>query len=140
MVEKIIRRILPKHLEKKWLGWAETDEEGNIFFDDVDMSLGGYWERYEGKPFFDDELRKEIERELFENDPNFSVRACGSGMICEIDEEGRGVFEFEVWDLKKDKVVFTGVAWGECQIEREREDKNYVECIINTVTLKPVED
>ena len=134
MVEKIIRRILPERLEKKWLGWAEIDERGNVLFG-MDLFIGGYWERYGGKPFFDDELRKEIERELFENDPNFSIRACGSGMICEIDEGGRGVFEFEVWDSKKDKVVFRGVAWGECQTEREGE--NYVECVIHTVTLKP---
>jgi hypothetical protein len=138
MVEEILKRVLPKRLESKWLEWAYVDEGGNIIFEDVDLFSGGYWERREGEPFFDDELRKGIKRELFENDPNFSIHVCGSGMICEIDEDGHGVFEFEVWDVKKHEMVFTGVAWGECQIERERED--YVECIIHTVTLEPVEE
>ena len=140
MVEEILKRVLPKRLERKWIEWAYVDEEGNIFFDDVDLSIGGYWERYEGKPFFDDELRKGIEGELFENDPRFDVHACSPGMIFEIDEDGHGHFEFEVWDVKKDEVVFAGVAWGECQIEREGEDENYVECIIHTITLEPVEE
>jgi hypothetical protein len=138
MVEEILKRVLPKRLEKKWLEWAYVDEEGNIIFENVDLSSGGYWERLEGEPFFDDELRKGIRRELFENDPNFNVHVCGSGMICEIDEDGHGVFEFEVWDVKKDKVVFRGVARGDCLMGTGMEA--YVECIIHTVTLEPVEE
>jgi hypothetical protein len=140
MVEEILKRVLPKRLERKWLEWAYVDRSGNIVFENVDLLSEGCWERCKGKPLFDDDLRKGIMRELFENDSNFDVHVCGSGRICEIDEDGHGVFEFEVWDVKKDRVVFAGVAWGECQIEREREDKNYVECIIHTVTLEPVEE
>jgi hypothetical protein len=138
MVEEILKRVLPKRLEREWLEWAYVDEEGNIIFDDVDLSPRGYWARLEGEPFFDDELRKEIMRELFENHPNFDVHVCGSGRICEIDEDGHGVFEFEVWDVKKDKIVFRGVARGDCLTE-DREE-TFVECIIRTVTLEPVEE
>ena len=138
MVEEILKRVLPKRLERKWLEWAYVDERGNITFENVDLSSGGYWERLEGEPFFDDELRKGIRRELFENNPNFNVHVCGSGMICEIDEDGHGVFEFEVWDVKKDKVVFRGVARGDCLMGTGMEA--YVECVIRTVTLEPVEE
>jgi hypothetical protein len=137
MVENIIRRILPEHLEKKWLTWAEIDERGNILFEDVEIYPAGYWERYEGKPFFDDDLRSGLKKELFEDDPGFDVHACGPGMICEIDEDGHGYFEFDVWDVRKDRQVFRGTAWGECVVN---EEEGYVDCIIRTVVLKPVEE
>jgi hypothetical protein len=136
MVKKTIRRILPEHLEKKWLGWAEIDKRGNIIFEDVEIYPAGYWERYKGKPFFDDELGSGLKKVLFEDDPRFDVYACSPGMICEIDD-GHGYFEFDVWDVKEDKQVFRGAAWGVCVVD---EEEGYVDCIIRTVVLKPVEE
>ena len=139
MVEEILKRVLPKRLEWKWLTWAKVDERGNIIFKGLALLSKGFWERLEREPFFYDELRKGIMRELFENDPNFDIHVCGSGMICKIDEEGRGTFELEVWDSKKDRVVFRGVAQGKCLMGPTGMGA-HATCIINTVTLKPVEE
>jgi hypothetical protein len=135
MVEEVLKRI-----PRRWRGWAgiSIDERGNIHFEGVALLSRGFWERLEGEPFFDDELRKGIRRALFNYDPDFDVRVCGSGMICEIDENGHGTFEFEVRDVKKNRVAFRGVAQGNCLMGTGIEA--YVECIIHTITLKPVEE
>jgi hypothetical protein len=137
MVEEILKRI-PERWRLWWRWWASIDEHGNIHFEGVALFPKGFWKRVEREPFFNDELRKGIKRALFRYDPDFDVHVCGSGMTCGIDENGRGVFEFEVRDVKKNRVVFRGVARGNCLMGTGIEA--YVECIIHTITLEPVEE
>jgi len=117
--------------------WVETAyvEDGTIVFDAPDIFVGGYWERKEGKPFYDDELKKALKDYLFNNNPNYSILVCPVGAICEIDKEGNGMLEFEVWDVRKDKPIFKGAVYvSNIYFGAD----SYIETPVISIDLKPL--
>jgi hypothetical protein len=76
-------------------------ERGVINFEGLEIFVDGYWERIEGKPFFDAELEKSLKTSIFKDNPKYSIHVCSVGKICEVRKDGSAYIEFEVWDKEK---------------------------------------
>jgi hypothetical protein len=97
-----------------------------IRFEDIKTSLESSLE------FFNELVGFMIHKDLFKGVDRFSIRACRSGMICEI-KEGKAYVEFDVFDNREGKYLFEGVAVGRC-IKKG----GVVSCIFDSVYLKPI--
>jgi hypothetical protein len=125
---------LPPDVLDFWKRAAYVDN-GVIVFEGPDILVGGYWEWREGKPFYDDELKKALKDYLFNNNPNYSIHVCPAGAICEINEEGNGMLEFDVWDVRKDKQIFKGAVYVSSAYFGE---DNYIETPVISIALQPL--
>jgi hypothetical protein len=125
---------LPLDILEFWARTAYVDD-GVIVFDGPDILVGGYWEIGRGEPFYDDELKKALKDYLFNNNPNYSILVCPIGAICEIDKEGNGMLEFEVWDVRKDKPIFKGAVY----VSHTYFDLDgYIETPVISIALEPL--
>ena len=137
-LRKYFNIVLPPKIAEFWDRAAYVEEDGKIDFPDVvfDTDVEGYWERVEGKPFFDDELRKALSWYLFDKDPKYSIIVCPAGSVCEISEDS-GYFEFMVFDTEKDKLVFSGAVMGTAAWEKEADGKTYTRFLPRYIVLEP---
>jgi hypothetical protein len=130
--------VLPPKIAEFWDRAGYVADDGLIDFEDVDGELvSGYWERFEGAPFFDNELAKYLSWYLFDKDPKYSITVCPAGAVCEIHEDD-GYFEFVVYDTEKHEVIFIGTVMGSATWKEEAEDKTYVEFIPTGIVIEPL--
>ena len=108
--------------------------DGLIFFDDAGVELvSGYWDFYR-EPFFDDKLAEFLSRYLFKGDPKYRIVACPGESSYRVDKE-EGLFEFDVYDTEKHKLIFSGAVNGDV-VWKKVNDNRYIEFIPSLITMK----
>ena len=137
-LKKYYNIVLPPKIAEFWNGAAYIEENGEIVFENPDQEpISGYWDNSNKTPYFDYELEKYLSWYLFDNDPRYGIIPCRPGMVCEINEDGHGYLEFEVYDRENREYLFVGRVIGHASWKEEG-DETFVEFVPIAIALEPL--